>query len=85
MNILRRLLRWEKDIEKEPLPKIVKLAVLVFSLSTLVGAATYQGLRLWEVRAIEHLQQDIKQTEVRQMDERIKLLKNRDYERNTQP
>ncbi len=84
MNVWQKLKNWEITIERGPRQELVKTLVLIFTVFLVTGVFFSVQVTRYQVRAIDEIAQDIKETEVTRMNERLKTLEKLRYEQKNQ-
>ena len=74
MNVWKKITRWGSHIENAPKMTLLRVLVLFFSSSLLLGAFISWGVRVYQAYAYEKIVQDIRTTEYSRMDARLETL-----------
>lgn len=76
--------RFEAKLERLPIRIFLQLSILVFSLSLVVGIVMYTSLRVYEIRTLEALANELNDQEKERMDTRLERYRLTKYVRATE-
>ncbi len=74
MNIWTKLTRWGSQIEKAPKTVLIRVLMLFFSGSLVIGVFISLGIHAWQAKAYDETVHDIQLTEIKSMDARLEQL-----------